>query len=110
MELADLSPATRNWVQDIAAAFVLEAHHERLLIAAARAWDRAQEAREMVADQGAVLYGKTGMARPHPAVGIENASMLVFSKLLAQLKLDGDGRSTIPIPGARSHKRNLHVA
>ena len=62
--------------------------------------------------QSSIAAGTTWRDRT-PCIKIENAAVLTFAKLIAQLKLDGDGRASIPVPGARSHKRgkgHLYVA
>lgn len=102
----------KQWVETVRADYILERHHELLLEQAAACLDRAADARELIARDGVMLETNRGTLRSHPMIAVERDMMLMFSKLLAQLKLDGDARETTPLPGARSHKRgaNLHVA
>ncbi len=46
-------------------------HHSRLLTMACEAWDRACQAREILAKDGIVIGGREAAVRPHPAVAIE---------------------------------------
>ena len=107
-----LTKAAQEWVNEIESAYVLEQHHRLLLIAAAECWDRAQMCRMVIADEGVMITTPRGASRPHPLLAAERDMKLMFSKLMGQLKLDGDGRETVPLPGARSHKRggNLYAA
>lgn len=83
-----LKPATKRWVKKTQKDFVLESHHDRLLILAAAAWDRATEAKSIIDAEGAVILDRFKQQRPHPAISIERDSMLTFSKLLRELALD----------------------
>jgi len=83
-----LKPPTKRWIKKIQKDFVLESHHDRLLILAASAWDRAVEAKRIVDAEGAIVLDRFGSQRQHPAISIERDSMLTFSKLLRELALD----------------------
>lgn len=85
---ADLRPATRAWWAEVARTFVLEVHALASLTAAARLWDRAEAARELIASDGFVLKGRFGDGKPNPALKIERDSLLAFSRLLKTLGLD----------------------
>jgi hypothetical protein len=89
--------------------WALEPHHELLLQQAAHCLERAADARELIARDGILLETARGTMRPHPMCCRERDAVLMFSKLLAQLKLDGDARTTPPLPGARSHKKGPHL-
>jgi hypothetical protein len=54
---------------------------------AASAFDRAQEARDLLATAGIVQMTPTGL-RAHPAVKIEEQARLGFARLLRELDLD----------------------
>ena len=83
-----LQPATKKWVKKIQKDYVLESQHNRLLILAAAAWDRAVEGKTIVDAEGAVILDRFGAKRSHPGIQIERDSMLTFSKLLRELALD----------------------
>src|SRR5688572_18783442 len=68
----------------------LEAHHSRLLEMACDAWDRACEARDILLRDGIVIGGREGGSRPHPCIAIERDSRIAFSRIVAQLALDGE--------------------
>jgi len=85
-----LQPATRRWWGKIARAYELEPHHLRLLTLAGEAWDRGQEARELVASEGLVVLDRFGQARAHPGVAIERDSRIGFARLVRELGLDSE--------------------
>ena len=87
---AHLRPETKAWWLHVHANWRLEQHHTRLLTMAGEAWDRAGEAREILAKDGILLGGREGGSRPHPAIAIERDSRIAFARLIAQLSLDGE--------------------
>lgn len=93
---AHLRPATRAWYNQIVTDYQLESQHLRLLSLAAEAWDRAEQAREILAKDGPVYTDRLGAPRKHPAVSIEENARLAFARLLRELDLDGE-----PHPGYR---------
>ncbi len=86
---AHLRAATRRWYVEVIEHYNLEEHHRRLLQLAAEAFDRAQEAREVIKRDGAYVEGRYG-TRAHPAVTVERDSRLAFARLLRELDLDGE--------------------
>jgi phage terminase small subunit len=85
-----LRPATKQWWQSVVRDFQLEEHHVLLLTACAEAWDRIQEARELVATEG--MFPTIGRTRKlHPALALERDSKILFARLLRELSLDIDG-------------------
>lgn len=81
--------------------FELEPHHLRLLELAGQAWDRCQEARRVLATDGAVVTDRWGQKKTHPACAIERDSMGSFARLMRELNLDvapPDARPPV-IPG-----------
>jgi phage terminase small subunit len=87
---------TKAWWASVHANWRLEEHHSRLLTMAAEAWDRACQAREILADDGILLGGREGGSRPHPAIAIERDSRIAFARLIAQLNLDGEAPQVDP--------------
>lgn len=102
---AHLKPATQEWFLGVTKAYALDGHHLRLLQLAGEAFDRAQEAREILAVEGITVGGREG-AKPHPCIAIERDSRLAFARLIAQLSLDQEE----PIdPHTRSAMRSNRV-
>ena len=91
-----LSKSSREWFLTIAGEYELEASHLRLATLAAEAWDRGQEAREVLAKVGAFYTSKSGEPRAHPAVAVERDSRIAFARLMRELDLDG-----VPAPDIR---------
>jgi P27 family predicted phage terminase small subunit len=101
---AHLSREAKRWWRSVMDEFALESHHVALLTAAAEAFDRKEEARRIVADEGAVIRNRFDVPVPHPAVSIENAAAVRMARLLREIGLD-DGTATpdtrTPRPGGR---------
>jgi hypothetical protein len=83
-----LRAATARWWSSIAAEYVLESHHVRLLTHAAECWDRAAEAREALAKLGTTYMDRFGQPHARPEIGIERDSKTLFARLLRELALD----------------------
>ena len=66
---AHLRPATRDWFASVLADFELEEHHVRLLTLAGEAWDRGEQAREVLDKDELTYTDRFGAprARPGPA-------------------------------------------
>lgn len=104
-----LSESTRIWWRSVVKSYELEPHHLRLLQAACEAWDRMQEARELLARDGLVIGGRESGMRPHPAAAIERDSRTAFSRTLREMDLDIEAPSNARTgpPGLRSNRRGL---
>jgi P27 family predicted phage terminase small subunit len=85
-----LKPATRRWFHAVADDWELDAHHVRLLQLACEAWDRCQEAREVIAREGLTVQTREGGSKLHPACRVEDSSRIAFARLLRELDLDVD--------------------
>jgi P27 family predicted phage terminase small subunit len=83
-----LSKSVKVWWRTVVSDYQLEPHHLRLLQAACEAWDRLQQARELLLKDGLVVEGREGGIRPHPAVAIERDSRVGFARLVRELDLD----------------------
>jgi P27 family predicted phage terminase small subunit len=83
-----LQASTKRWWNQVVADFDLEEHHLRLLTLAAESWDRAQSAREAIAEHGMFFTTKSGEPRRHPAVQVEHDAKISFARLLRELALD----------------------
>lgn len=86
-ELKHLKPETRAWVRTIRAGWELHEAHGKLLLLAAEAWDRCQQARALLEKEGLTVTSR-GTLKAHPAVGIERDSRLAFVRCLRELRLD----------------------
>ena len=90
-----LTKESQAWWRHIAEQYQLEAHHERLLTLAAEAWDRCQQAREILKREGITVKGREGI-RAHPCISIERDSRAAFASLVKQLQLDDDEGRLLP--------------
>jgi len=97
---AHLTAPTKRWFAAVVADYALDEHHIRLLTLAAEAWDRTQEAREVIKAEGMTYSDRFRAPRKHPAVGIEESARIAFARLLRELDLDGD-----PTPDVRPPRR-----
>lgn len=95
-----LTAPTKAWWRQVAAEYDLEAHHLRLLTLACEAWDRAAQAREILAESGPVIDDRFGQPKAHPAVAIERDARIAFARLVRELDLDGE-----PLPDPRMPRR-----
>lgn len=96
-----LKPPTAAWWRHVIGEYELEQHHERILTLAAEAWDRAQEAREVIAEEGAYVDDRFGQRKTHPAVTVERDARIGFARLIRELDLDGE-----PGPDPRMPRRS----
>lgn len=94
---AHLSEQASAWWHSVVSDYDLEGHHLRLLQAACEAWDRCQQAREAVAEQGLTFKDSSGNLKANPAVAIERDSRTLFARLLRELDLD----ATVPAERSR---------
>jgi P27 family predicted phage terminase small subunit len=85
---AHLSQGSKKWFRQTVEKFVLDEHHLKLLTGAAEALDRATEARNAIAKDGAYQRNRFGELRKHPALGVERDAMTTFARLLRELGLD----------------------
>jgi phage terminase small subunit len=86
--IAALKPATKRWVHRLRREYVLEDRHIRLLVAAGRLWDQAEECRSIIEKEGSLAVDRFGQTKAHPAVEMERVSLIGFSKLLREVGLD----------------------
>ena len=68
--------------------YELEQHHIRLLTLAAEAWDRGQEARQVIGKEGLTYSDRFDAPRARPEVAIERDSRTAFARLMRELDLD----------------------
>ena len=83
-----LSAESQTWWRQIVLDFDFEAHHLKLLQVTCEAWDRAQQARRIVDDEGAIITDRFGQKKPHPATFVERDNRALFARMLRELSLD----------------------
>ncbi|MBM3131735.1 MAG: hypothetical protein FJZ95_01715 [Chloroflexi bacterium] len=83
-----LKAATRRWFGQVLEEYNLEPHHVRLLTLAGESYDRAQQAREIIAQQGLTVTDRFGQVRAHPLLAVERDCRIAFARLLRELSLD----------------------
>ncbi len=89
-------------------AYVLEAHHQAILTKALEAFDRAEQARAILASPpadptdpnappggGLVVRSRLGEHKAHPAIAIERDARAAFLTGIKQLGLDIEAPTTI---------------
>ncbi len=87
---AHLSAPTASWWVDVVTTWDLDQHHVRLLTLAAEAFDRAVQARQVIARRGMTFKDRFGQPKPRPEIAIERDSRTAFARLLRELDLDID--------------------
>jgi len=100
-----LAPETAEWWRLVLEEFALEPHHMRLLRLACEAWDRCQQAREILDREGLTTQTESGGLKAHPCIGIERDARLAFARLLRELDLDAElTPAQARIPALRSNR------
>jgi P27 family predicted phage terminase small subunit len=97
---AHLTRAAKKLWRQVLADYELDPHHLEMLAAALQAWDRMNEAREILAAEGVTYRDRFGAPRKHPAVSIEENARTAFLRSLRELDLDGE-----PLPDPRLPRR-----
>lgn len=95
-----LTDEMKDWWRAVDADYQLAPSDYRLLQVAAEAWDRAQEARRLIARDGLVVETARGGLKAHPAVIIERDARAQFGQLLARLGLEPPAVVQKPWQGA----------
>lgn len=83
-----LRAATRRWFAAVVSDYDLDPHHVRLLTLAAEAWDRGQQAREIIDRDGMTFADRFGQPKARPEIAIERDSRIGFARLIRELGLD----------------------
>ena len=101
-----LAPETADWWRGVVDDFELEGHHLRLLRLACEAWDRTQQARELLDRDGLTIATGDGGLKAHPAVAVERDARMAFTRVLRELDLDAEAPpSRARPPALRSNRR-----
>jgi phage terminase small subunit len=85
-----LRASTRKWFNSVMEDYDLDEHHIKLLTLAGEAWDRGQQAREVIDRDGQTFTDRFGQPKVRPEIGIERDSRIGFARLLREMALDGD--------------------
>src|SRR5688572_6720409 len=93
-----LSLPARRLFASVVELYELEAHDLAIFVKSLEAWDRAEQARELVAAEGLLITSRLGERKAHPAVMIERDSRTAFLSGMRQLGLD----DAEPSPTART--------
>lgn len=99
---AHLSPATRKFWRIILDEFALESHHLRTLEAACQAWDRYQQAREILAKAGLTFTDRLGNVRARPECKVEADARTAYLRAMRELGLDHVANPDASRPPARA--------
>ena len=85
-----LSPRSKRIYRSVVADYDLdtEPHAREVLRLALEALDRADQARETVAREGAFYANRFGEPRAHPAIGVERDCRVQVARLFRELSLD----------------------
>ncbi len=104
---AHLTAPTQTWWKSVVTDYQLEPHHLRLLQLAGEAWDRAQQARQVLSDTGLTYQNRFGDPVLRPEAAVERDSRLAFARLVRELDPDveppSEGRARPP--ALRSNRR-----
>ena len=92
-----LRAKTRRWFTSVCSNYELEEHHLRLLTLASEAWDRCEQARQILDREGLTYDDRFGAPRARPEITVERDSRLAFSRLVRELDLD----VAPPVEGSR---------
>jgi P27 family predicted phage terminase small subunit len=93
-----LSRGAKRWWRAIVESYDLEPHHVEILTAAAEAWDRKEEARKLIAEEGLVIRNRSSVPMSHPAVQVEDASAIRMAHLIKQIGLDAIPAEDVRVP------------
>jgi P27 family predicted phage terminase small subunit len=93
-----LSRGGRRWWRAVVEAYDLETHHLVILTAAAEAWDRKEQARGLIAEEGIVIRNVAGERVTHPAVQVEDTASRRLASLIRDLGLDATPPQDVRLP------------
>jgi phage terminase small subunit len=86
-----LSPNARTWWAEMTSTYDFNAFELLTLQAAAEAWDAMQQARALILREGAIIPGRSGVTRAHPAHAILRDSTILWIKLTKALGIPDSG-------------------
>ena len=83
-----LQTTTKKWWISVVTKWDLDPHHTMLLTLSGEAWDRGQQARRLVEEEGMTVKTRDGGLKSHPAIRVETDCRLAFARLIRELDLD----------------------
>ena len=84
-----LRSETRKWFMEVISGWALDGHHVKLLEAACRELDRAEEARlALKKSGGSVFVDRWGQPKESPWRKIEREARISYARLLREMNLD----------------------
>ena len=92
-----LSLPMRTWVASIVDRYEIEPQHLKVLVLAAEAWDRCQEARAVISKKGISYLDRFNAPRARPEVAVERDSRIAFVRCLAALSLENEAPGDEPL-------------
>ena len=84
----NLSQESHKFWNEILKIYELQPHHEKILEAACRCWDRVLEARLTVEKEDAYFKDRFGQVKSHPALEVETKNKNLFMRLVRELGFD----------------------
>jgi hypothetical protein len=94
-----LQPNTRRWFAGVSDEYELEPHHQRLLQAAAEAWDRLQEAREVLRKDGTYVEGRYEAGAPGYRADPRNGHWCPLTRRLCEVAIRYEEGKARPLAG-----------
>ena len=83
-----LSKDAREFYRQVLDEYDLDVHHEKILIKACEAYDRAEQARKILDEKGLTMLDRFDQEKTRPEVAIERDSRIAFARLIRELGLD----------------------
>jgi P27 family predicted phage terminase small subunit len=78
----------QTWWQQVVSEYELDNHHLHLLRLGCESYDRCQQARQQLINEGTTFKDKNGNLRAHPAIAIERDAKTSFVRIVRELGLD----------------------
>src|SRR5262245_56698352 len=101
-----LKEPTQRWWLSVVKEWELDEHHIRLLTLAGEAWDRCEQARLVLNEQGLTYLDRFGQPTARPEVAIERDSRIAFARLVREIDLDATTTPASRPPALRSNRRS----
>jgi hypothetical protein len=87
---AHLSTDTAKWVKNLLEEYDFSDSNYRLLLLAAEALDRCNEARDALKAEGCYYMDRFNAPRLHPAAKVEDQAKNTYARIIKQLNIEQD--------------------